>query len=758
MVNCKEIMIQKKSMIKHARTTSYLKLVTTSTTVISAAFLLAGCLGKSPKSSTFIEEANAKETPVANASDTSVTAPTAVADVVKPITIEKLTPRHSYELKVINSMLKRFHYKKFDLNDAFSEKILAQYIKQLDSNKLYFTQADINEFNKHSKSFDDYIEAGDTSFAVSLFKTYQQRVKERSDYSAKRIDQAFDFAKDETYQPDRKDAAWAADSKALDNLWQKRIKNDYINQILSDKKPDETIKSLKKRYLSIAKRTSQIKSNELFQTIANAYAGAIEPHTSYLSPRSSEQFDINMSLSLSGIGAVLRTDDENTKIISVVPGGPADLTGKVSAGDIIIGVGQKSKDAIKDIVGWRLTDVVNIIRGKKGTKVVLSILPQETGLSGKPEIVNIVRDKIKLEHQAASKRILDIKRPSGNVKVGVIKLPSFYIDFKARNRGDAEYAGTTRDVKKLLIELNKENIDELIIDLRGNGGGSLSEVVSLTGLFIDKGPVVQINDTTGRTDILRDNDAGVVYNGPMAVMIDKGSASASEIFAGAIQDYKRGLIIGETTFGKGTVQTVLPLESYTRKKFDKPLGELKVTSAQFFRVNGDSTQHKGVIPDISWNLPKLDDEFGERSYKNALPWRRIKMADHINFSKAFGVSALERAKELSKIRISKTPKFVSTVNRLKLLVKAGNEKITSLNLSKRKAKRELFNVKLLALENQLQAANGLPSYKTIKELRDAQEKINDDIFNKKKPVDVFLNEAANILADLRGAKLFSASN
>jgi carboxyl-terminal processing protease len=719
-------------------------------TTVGAVILLAGCFGNPPSSSgSLIGEANAQEAPKTTTSTDKKT--------VAPLLIENLTPRHSYELKVINSMLKRYHYRKFNLDDAFSEKILAQYIKQLDSNKLYFTQADINEFNKHKQEFDDYIESGDTTFAVTLFKTYQKRVKERSDFAAMRIEQSFDFNKDESYTFDRKDAAWASDSKALDGLWTKRIKNDYINQILSDKKPDETIKSLKKRYLSIAKRTSQIKSNELFQSIANAYAGAIEPHTSYLSPRSSEQFDINMSLSLSGIGAVLRTDDEHTKIISVVPGGPADLTGKVSAGDIITGVGQKGKKSIKDIIGWRLTDVVNIIRGKKGSNVVLSILPHETGLGGKTEYVNIVRDKIKLEHQAASKRIIDIARPTGNVKVGIIKLPSFYIDFKARNRGDSDYAGTTRDVKKLLIELNKEGIEELIIDLRGNGGGSLSEVVSLTGLFIDTGPVVQINDTTGRTDILRDNDSGTIYDGPLAVMIDKGSASASEIFAGAIQDYKRGIIIGETTFGKGTVQTVLPLESYTRKKFDKPLGELKVTTAQFFRINGDSTQHKGVIPDISWNLPKLDEEFGERSYKNALPWRHINMAKHVNFSKAFGESAILNAKEKSLLRITKNPKFIATVSRLKLLVTAGNEKVTSLNLSTRKDKRALFNKDLLKFENQLQTANGKPSYKTIKELRDAQEKINDDIFNKKKPLDVFLKEAANILADLRGTKFFSAA-
>ncbi len=708
------------------------------TLLLSSLILLVGCLGTPPSSTSLIESASAAEN---TTSDTG---------------IEKLTPRHSFEYRVINSMLKRYHYKKFELNDAFSGKILDQYIKQLDPSKIYFTQADINQFNQHRNKFDDYINAGETDVAVSIFKKYQQRINERSQYAVTRLQQPFNLDKDEKYTLDRKDVNWESNANALNQLWDKRIKNEYINQILSDEKPADAIKKLNKRYLSMTKRTSQIKSNELFQTIVNAYAGAIEPHTSYLSPRSSEQFDINMSLSLSGIGAVLRTDEEHTKIISVVPGGPADLTGQISAGDRIIGVGQKTDDNVKDIVGWRLSDVVNIIRGKKGSTVVLSVLPNVTGLSGKPKTVEIVRDKIKLEHQAASKRIIEVKKPSGIVKVGVIDLPSFYIDFKARNRGDKDYAGTTRDVKKLLIELNKEGIDDLIIDLRGNGGGSLSEVVSLTGLFIDKGPVVQINDTSGRTDILSDNDSGVVYSGPMAVLIDKGSASASEIFAGAIQDYKRGIIIGETTFGKGTVQTVLPLESYTRKTFDKPLGQIKITSAQFFRINGESTQHKGVVPDLAWDLPQIEGDFGERAFKNALPWRRIQVAKHKDYSKAFGHTALQQAKTKSLQRISQNSKFKTTVDRVRLLVKAGNEKIVSLKLSARKAKRESFNKQLLVLENRLQVANGLSVYKTIKELRDAQEKKNDDIFTKK-PVDVFLNEAAHILTDLQNFNLISAS-
>ena len=661
----------------------------------------------------------------------------------QPIKQLKLAPHHSFELALMNKMLQHFHYKKFRLDDNLSEKILKQYLESLDPNKMYFTQTDINAFNQFKDKFDDYINVGNTDVALKIFKVYQKRVKQRAQYGIERLAKPFNLNSDKTYQLDRENAHWESDQAALNKLWDKRIENDYINQLLNDKTDVEAKKDLEKRYQHLAKRVKQIKPNEVFQIIANAYTASIEPHTNYLSPRSSKQFDIDMKLSLGGIGAILGEDDEYTKIIRVIPGGPAALSGKISKGDRIVGVG-KSPDTVKDVIGWRLNDVVGLIRGKKGSNVTLSILPKETGVNGKAETVTIVRDKIKLEQQAASKRIITV----GNDKIGVITLPSFYIDFNARSRGNSNYVSTTHDVKKLLLELEKENIDGLIIDLRGNGGGSLSEVVSLTDLFIDTGPVVQIKDSSGHTDILKDKKSGVVYSGPLAVMIDKGSASASEIFAGAIKDYKRGIIIGENTFGKGTVQTILPLSNYSQgHKFNKPLGELKITTAQFFRINGDSTQHKGVAPDITWNLPKSDTDFGESTLKNSLPWRHIQPAGHYISANKLNNEELKKLGQLSTQRRNHTEKFVATMDKIKLLVVEGNKKLVSLNLAKRKLERRSFDEKLLSLENQIRKANGETIYKTIKVLHEAQKKQNEEIYTKKKKVDVFLNEAAHILRD-----------
>lgn len=657
--------------------------------------------------------------------------------------------RHSYELGIIDVLIEQYHYKDYQLDNAFSRKILESYIKQLDPNRLYFTKADIVEFNRHRDKFDDDIKVGNLEPALSIFNTYQQRVKERSDFAVKRIDQPFDFTIQENYLLDRSKANWAKNVYELNDLWRQRIKNDIINQKLANK-DDESLKTLKKRYQNLSKRTTQITSNETFQIIANAYAAALEPHTSYFSPRASEEFNIQMRLSLDGIGAVLRTDKEHTQIVNVVPGGPADRTGNIKAGDRIIAIAQGPNGKMVDVVGWRLSDVVNIIRGKKGSTVVLSILPSATGLSGKSKKVAIVRDKIKLEYQAAKKRIIDVQTKLGKSKIGIIDLPSFYIDFEARSKGDKNYRSTTRDVTRLINELKAEGIDGLVIDLRGNGGGSLSEVISLTGLFINQGTVVQVNDSKGVISRHNDNDPSITYSGPLAVMIDHGSASASEIFAGAIKDYKRGVILGETTFGKGTVQTILPLNAYSREQFSKPLGQIKITTAQFFRINGESTQFHGVKPDIFWPVPKPNEEFGERSLDNALPWKKIAKVNYPIYPLQFNPNTITKEDKLSKERILHSKKFQATIRKMQLLISAGNEKQLSLNLAIRKKKREAFNTRLLQIENQLRTLENKPNFKTITDLQNYQEKRNDDIFNtSKRPADVFLVESANILNDLR---------
>lgn len=666
---------------------------------------------------------------------------------------ETLTERHSYELRTIDQLLGKYHLKKFTLNDSFSAKIWDSYLEQLDPNRIYFTQKDIDALSKHKNQFDEYIENGDTGSALEIFNVYKKRVAERSEFAVKRVKEPFNFALDESYVIDRTEAQWAADTEALNDLWRKRIKNDLIGLKLADDNKKDPVESLTQRYKNLAKRTTELKPNEVFQIIANSFAGALEPHTSYFSPRASEEFNIQMRLSLDGIGAVLRTEDEYTKIVSIVPGGPADKVGVLKAGDYITGIAQGTGKPVKEVIGMRLSDVVNLIRGKKNTTVELTYLPGASGIHGKARKVSIVRDKVKLEHQAASKRVIDVNTEIGKSKIGVIELPSFYIDFEARARGDEDFRSTTRDVEKLLAELrDKDKVDGVVIDLRGNGGGSLSEVISLTGLFIDEGPVVQVRDSENRKSVQDDTYPGIAYDGPLAVMVDRGSASASEIFAGAIKDYNRGIVIGETTFGKGTVQTILPIG--TNNMFSgfkrESLGQVKITTAQFFRVNGESTQYRGVVPDITWPIPEKPEDFGERSLKNAIDWTFVDEAPFRKYAKAIHPSVLEQERIISKNRIHQDGKFLAMLDKLKLLTDAGNEESISLNLEDRKKKREEFNRKLLIAENKIRKADNLPVYASIKQMLDEQSAQSDDIFSKEQqPVDPFLKETANILNDIR---------
>jgi carboxyl-terminal processing protease len=523
--------------------------------------------------------------------------------------------------------LSRFHYKPLPLDDAMSEKIFDGYLDSLDGDHLFFTQADIDKFSGSRDKLDDAIFERDLSVPFAIFNLYQQRVGERLAYSRELLAKPFDFSKDESYQYDRAKAPWAKNVSELDDLWRKRVKNDWLRLKLASKSEKDIRDTLDKRYSNYLDRVRQLNSEDVFQTFMNAYATAIEPHTNYLSPRASANFDIAMKLSLEGIGAVLQRQDEYTAIREIIPGGPAAISGKLKAGDRVVGVGQGESGPITDVIGWRLDDVVDKIRGAKGTVVRVEILPESAGPDGKHEILTLTRNKVSVEEQAAKKSIIDIKNGDTTRRIGVISLPTFYQDFDARRRGDANYKSATRDVERLLGELRGEKIDGVVVDLRNNGGGSLDEATDLTGLFIDKGPVVQIRDASGRVEEKRDLRAGAAWNGPLAVLVNRASASASEIFAAAIQDYGRGVIVGEPTFGKGTVQNLLNMDDMARN--EKPTyGDLKMTVQQFFRIDGGSTQLRGVTPDISFPLTVASADFGESSYENALPWTSIAKADY----------------------------------------------------------------------------------------------------------------------------------
>lgn len=527
---------------------------------------------------------------------------------------------------IATRFLTNHHYKPTRLDDNLSGEIFDAYLDLLDPNRIYFMQSDVENFEQYRTMMDDTLRHQDLSAAYDIFNVYTDRVLDRIEYSRQRAQQPFDFTIDEYYQYDREDELWATNRAELDALWRKRVKNDYLRLKLTDKEPEKIVETLLERYDNLERRITELKSDDVFQFFMNAFAASIEPHTSYLSARTSENFEISMKLSLEGIGALLGRENEYTEISRVVPGGPVDKDGRMKAGDRITAVGQGRDGKMVDIIGWRIDDVVELIRGPKDTVVRLEVLPEEESVGGPTSTIDIVRDEVKLEEQAATSEIIEIPAGAGSeevTKIGVIDLPVFYLDFNGRAQNKPDYRSSTRDVRRLIGELEEEGVSGIVIDLRSNGGGSLLEATTLTGLFIDKGPVVQVRNTNGRISVEEDLESGKAWDGPLAVLVNRYSASASEIFAAAIQDYGRGLVIGETTFGKGTVQSLLDLDDFYPSPESRDLGQLKMTMAQFFRVNGASTQNRGVVPDItfpSWGDP---DDYGERALDNALPWTRI---------------------------------------------------------------------------------------------------------------------------------------
>jgi len=597
----------------------------------------------------------------------------------------KPTPEQAQAALSATRILTRFHYKAMPLDAAMSQHIFDRYFDSLDADRLFFVQSDIDRFAPQRDKLGDAIYDEDLSVPFAIFNLYEQRVAERTTYARELLKKGFDFSKEESYRYQREKAPWPKTTAELDDLWRQRVKNDWLRLKLASKDETKIRETLDKRYANYLTRMRQLTSEDVFQTFMNAYAMSIDPHTNYLGPRASENFDMAMRLSLEGIGAVLQRDEDYTAIREIVPGGPAALSGKFKVGDRIVGVGQGANGSITDVVGWRLDDVVDQIRGPKDTTVRLEVLPVDAGTDGKHVQIAIVRKKVALEEQAAKSSILEVKDGDATRHVGVITLPTFYEDFEARRRGDKDYRSATRDVAKLLTELKQKNVDGVLIDLRNDGGGSLSEAIDLTGLFVGKGPVVQVRNAGGRIEEGRNMHTDMVWSGPLAVLVNRNSASASEIFAGAIQDYGRGVIVGENTYGKGTVQNLVDLDQMSQH--EKPtFGELKMTIQQFFRVDGESTQLRGVTPDINFPITVDFDQNGEQTYDNALAWTSIPAANYTPTSDLKTIVPMLAARHDA--RAGKAPEWQALTADISDWRKVRKETTISLNEQTRRAERD----------------------------------------------------------------------
>ncbi|GGI88690.1 carboxy terminal-processing peptidase [Shewanella gelidii] len=632
-------------------------------------------------------------------------------------------PQHKVASKRVTGEFTRSHYHRIDLDDAFSEKIFQRYLKQADYRRNVLMQSDVDDLAVYSQQFDDMLKAGDLNPAYAMYQLVMKRRYERFAFALSLLDKEFDFTvKGDSYQFDREDADWPKDKAELDELWRQRVKYDALNLKLTGKEWPEISEILTKRYNNAIKRLSQTQSEDVFQGVMNAFARSIEPHTSYLSPRNAERFQMEMNLSLEGIGAVLQMDDDYTVIKSLVTGGPAANSEKLSPEDKIVGVGQEG-EKIVDVIGWRLDDVVDLIKGPKGSKVVLQILPKKGGSNAKMFEVTMVRDKIRLEDRAATSSVI---QPETGVyadrKVGVIKIPGFYMNL-------------SQDVKKELLSLQEKHVEAVIIDLRGNGGGALSEATLLTGLFIELGPVVQVRDARGKVSEHRDNDGKMTYDGPLAVMIDRYSASASEIFAAALQDYGRAIVIGESSFGKGTVQQHKGLRRIY-DMYEKSVGYIQFTMQKFYRINGGSTQLKGVTPDILFPSGLEAGQYGEAEQDNALPWDKVPVANYavVNDITPDLVAALDVK---HKQRVVADVEFNYIAKDLEEF--KNNHKETSISLveSERIASREEEDQKRLERANERLLAKGLPKVKSL-----------DDLDSNDEMPDAFLNETALITLDM----------
>ncbi|MBN8578412.1 MAG: carboxy terminal-processing peptidase [Cytophagales bacterium] len=637
------------------------------------------------------------------------------------------------EARVISYILDNAHYRKIKLNDSLSAAILIRYIGELDNSKTYFLASDIKAFDRYKYSIDDLTRNENVTPAFEIYKVFNKRYQERMNYVLTNlVYQKFDYTADEYYDTDREKANWANSKEELNEVWRKIIKSQALSLKLTGKKQEEITETLKARYERFNKTFSQFNAEDVFGIYMNAITEAYDPHTNYFSPKQSDLFKQQMSLSLEGIGAQLQSENDYTKVVKILPGGDAQKSGKVNVNDLIVAVAQGKDGEMVDVVGWRLDDVVKLIKGPKGSVVRLMILPAKTGVNGPAQEITLVRDKIKLEDQAARKEVINYQINGRQAKLGVISLPSFYMDFEAYQKGDPNYRSTTRDVKRLIGELKAEGVEGIVMDLRNNGGGSLNEAIDLTGLFIKDGPVVQVRNSVNKIEVHPDDDKEIYYNGPLVVLTNRFSASASEIFAGAIQDYQRGVVVGESTFGKGTVQTIYDLSKFINDK--EPVGEVKVTFQKYYRVTGSSTQHKGVTPDVTLPTAFEAEQYGESSNSNALPWDVIRPA---SFQKVSAVNdriiaGLNKSYQERTRFDSNLKKYISETEDLKK-----NLNQTRISLNEVKRKQEIAEAEQKKASEKLDtkvSREGVPL---------------DDLVDMK---DEYLREGLLILSDLAGKR------
>ncbi|MGM0952236.1 MAG: carboxy terminal-processing peptidase [Pseudomonadota bacterium] len=662
------------------------------------------------------------------------------ANVESPSVYEPVVPtvEQARANILIARQLQFTHFRNLGVSDELSGDVFEAYLDYLDGQRIYLTQQDIDALSDIRNTLGSALRTGQLQPAFQIYNLVQQRMIERLEFALDLIDKGveeLDFSADHEIRVDRSEASPKTDQAALDELWVKRIKNAVLSQRLNGTEDDVIEDNLRRRYEGQLKRAYQARSEDAFQTYMNAFTGMWDPHTSYFSPRTSENFNINMSLSLEGIGAVLQSDNEYTKVVRLIPGGPAAKQGQLQPADRIVSVAQEGEKPV-NVIGWRLDEVVDLIRGPQDSKVTLEVIPASATDETITRTIAISRDEVKLEEQSASKDVIELERQGENYNIGVITIPTFYADFQAMQAGDPDYKSTTRDVRKLINELKSQDVDGIVMDLRNNGGGALHEANDLVGLFIEQGPTVQIRNANNEVQILNDEDPSVEYEGPLVVLVNRMSASASEIFAGAIQDYGRGLVVGSQTFGKGTVQAVRPLNH----------GQLKITQSKFYRVSGGSTQHKGVIPDIE--IPSRVDKtrIGEDALDHALPWDQIEAVPHtryFDFSNVIG-----ELRERHDARFASNPEFKLLQREIEFLEQQREKDYVSLNTDKRKAHFDEIERTRLTIANTRRELRDETPFETLEELEDWQDQQAADLDNNDDELDFVIREGGHIMADL----------